>query len=461
MKPPFSRAGLAAAILTVGCALGSTCWAQAGSDTPQSQASLPASGGLVPFSDGFALHGQTTVVDQGHDAFTSPYQGANSLTPKASGRETWDATLFAGVRPWTGAELWINPEIDQGFGLDGTLGVAGFPSGEAYKVGRAIPYFRLQRFFLRQTLDLGGSPAKVDADLNQFAQNDTANRLVFTFGKFAVTDVFDNNKYAHNPKGDFLNWSVIDAGTFDYAADSWGYSAGGAVEWYQGRWALRGGAFLLSNVPNSPYLDTRFSQFQLVGEAEERHTLWGETGRVLLTGFLSRGRMGRYSDAVALAIAHGGRADTALVRHYASRPGVSLDVEQQVSKDLGAFLRLGWANGAYETYEFSDIDGSASGGLSLTGTRWGRAGDVVGLAGVVNVASGALQTYLAAGGLGVLVGDGRLPHPGTERILEAYYDLAVIKGSDVALDYQWIANPGYNQDRGPVSLLSVRLHAQF
>jgi len=409
----------------------------------------------------FAMHIQTTVVDQGHDAFASPYAGANSLSPLAQGRETWDATLFAGIKPWRGAEVWINPEIDQGFGLSDTLGVAGFPSGEAYKVGKADPYFRLQRFFFRQTLDLGGAPTKTDADLNQFAEDHTENRLVITIGKISVGDIFDANDYAHNPKGDFLNWSIIDAGTFDYAADSWGYSAGAVVEWYEGRWTLRGGYFLLSNVPNSPYLDTRFDQFQLLGEMEERHSLFGQAGKLVVTGFMSRGEMGRYDDAIAYAESHGGPVNTALVRHEATRPGISLDLQQAISKDLGGFLRAGWANGDYETYEFSDIDESVSGGLSLKGARWGRSGDTVALAGVVNIASSGLKDYLAAGGLGVLVGDGKLPHPGTERIAETYYDLAAIKGVDVAFDYQWVTNPGYNRDRGPVSVFAIRLHVQY
>jgi high affinity Mn2+ porin len=411
--------------------------------------------------DRFAVHIQTTLVDQGHTGFASPYAGANSLGPVAQGRETWDATIFAGLRPWRGAEIWINPEVDQGFGLSDTLGVAGFPSGEAYKVGKAAPYFRLQRFFIRQTLDLGGAPAKTDGDLNQFDENHTENRIVITVGKMSVGDIFDANDYAHNPKGDFLNWSIIDAGTFDYAADSWGYSAGAVVEWYQGRWTVRGGYFLLSNVPNSPYLDTRFDQFQLLGELEERHSLFGQSGKLLVTGFLSRGEMGRYDDAIAYAAAHGGPVNTALVRHEASRPGISLDLQQAISKDLGGFLRAGWANGDYETYEFSDIDESLSGGLSLKGAKWGRAGDTVGLAGVVNIASSGLKDYLAAGGLGVLVGDGKLPHPGSERIAETYYDIAAFKGADVAFDYQWVTNPGYNRDRGPISVFAIRLHLQY
>jgi high affinity Mn2+ porin len=431
-------------------------------DSVKTPAATPEDSGESGAESGwFALHGQTTFVDQGHDAFTSPYVGPNSLSPYVSGRETWDITLYAGARPWTGAEIWFNGEMDQGFGLNNTLGVAGFPSGEAYKVGAAIPYFRIPRFFFRQTVDLGGGPSKVDADLNQFAQTVTNDRLVFTLGKFGVTDVFDNNKYAHNPRGDFLNWSIIDAGTFDYAAEAWGYSVGGAVEWYEGRWTLRGGAFLLSNVPNSTYIDTRFDQFQMIAEIEERHVFFGEPGKVLVTGFLSRGRMARYSDAIAYAQADGGPPSLAPVRRYAGRPGLSVNFEQQISTDLGGFLRAGWANGAYESYEFSDIDETASGGLSLSGRRWGRLNDTIGLAGVVNAASSPLKAYLAAGGLGILVGDSRLPHPGTERILESYYDLSAFKGSDIALDYQWVTNPGYNQDRGPVSILAVRLHAQF
>jgi high affinity Mn2+ porin len=438
-----------------------TC--QVATSDPAATAAMPSTelGGGPAHQDLFAVHGQTTFVDQGHAAFASPYQGPNSLSPDVSGRETWDITLYAGVRPWSGAEIWINGEMDQGFGLNDTLGVAGFPSGEAYKIGAAIPYFRLPRFFLRQTIDLGGGASEIDPDLNQFAESVTDDRLVFTLGKFGVTDVFDNNKYAHNPRGDFLNWSIIDAGTFDYAAEAWGYSVGGSAEWYKGRWTLRGGAFLLSNVPNSTYIDTRFDQFQLVAEIEERHVLFGEPGKFLVTGFLSRGRMARYSDAIAFAQANGGPPTVEPMRRYAGRPGLSVNLEQQISADLGGFVRAGWANGAYESYEFTDIDETVSGGLSLAGTKWGRSKDTLALAGVINAASSSLQAYLAAGGLGILVGDGRLPHPGTERILESYYDLAVIKGADVALDYQWITNPGYNRDRGPVSLLAIRLHAQF
>lgn len=409
----------------------------------------------------FAIHAQATLVDQGNLAFRSPYLGANSLSPKAKGRETFDATLYLGVKPCRGLELWINPEIDEGFGLQNTLGVAGFPSGEAYKVGRVAPYFRLQRIFLRQTVDLPGVSEKVDADLNQLAGSRSENRLVFTVGKFSVADVFDTNTYANGPRTDFLNWTVINTGTFDYAADSWGYTAGASLEWYEGRWTARGGAFLLSDIPNDVNIDTRFSQFELIAELEERHSLFGQPGKLKVTGYLNRGEMARLNDAVALARVTGGIPNPAAVRHYRGRPGVSLNVEQQVADGVGAFLRAGYADGTYEAYEFTDVDRTVSGGVTVGGKGWRRPDDRVGLAGVVNQASSDRLAFLAAGGLGILIGDGRLPHPGAERIFETYYNAEILKGVHAALDYQWVTNPAYNRDRGPISIFALRLHGQF
>jgi high affinity Mn2+ porin len=409
--------------------------------------------------DWFALHGQTTFLGQYAFPFRAPYHGPHSLDSNA-GRETWDVTFYAGVRLWEGAELWVNPEIDQGFGLSATFGIAGFPSGEAYKVGASVPYARLPRMFVRQTIDLGGETEKLEAGINQFAGSQTADRLVITVGKFSVSDIFDTIGYAHNPREDFMNWSLVDAGTFDYAADAWGYTYGAAVEWYRGNWTLRGGVFDLSIVPNSTDLDPRFGQFQWVGEIEHRHQLWGLPGKVAINGFLSRGRMGRFEDAILLAQITGGPADIAAVRRYNSRGGVSVLAEQQLSSDFGVFARAGWANGNIEPYEFTDIDRTVAAGLSLKGTRWGRPDDTFGLAGIVNGISGVHQAFLNAGGLGILVGDGQLPNPGSEKIIEMYYSFPVFSWR-VTFDYQFVANPAYNRDRGPVSIAGTRLHAQF
>jgi high affinity Mn2+ porin len=416
--------------------------------------------GIAPLeADSWNVHGQTTYVSQYAPPFHAPYGGPNSLASN-SGRETWDATIYVGRRLWRGAELWINPEIDQGYGLSDTLGVAGFTSGEAYKVGYTHPYLRVPRAFIRQTFDLGGAIEKLASGLNQSSGSQTADRVVVTVGKFSVSDLFDTITYAHDPRNDFMNWSLVDAGTFDYAADAWGFTYGAAIEWYQARWTARAGLFDLSIVPNSIELDHRFDQFQIVYELEHRHELIGQPGKVALVGFLSRGKMGSFDDAVALARQTGTAASAADVRRYTSRPGVSLNAEQQVVPDVGIFGRLGWAAGNVEPYEFTDIDRTASAGLSLGGKRWGRDDDTLGLATVVNGISGAHIAYLNAGGLGVLVGDGQLPHPGLERIIETYYRIPLASWQ-VTADYQFIVNPAYNRDRGPVSVFSVRLRTQF
>src|SRR6202167_2069762 len=198
----------------------------------------------------FAIHGQFTYVEQETDSFKAPYAGPNSLSPK-QGRETADLTLYAGARLWSGAEIWINPEIDQGFGLDNTLGVAGFPSGGAYKVGAYHPYFRWPRAFVRQNIDEGGERETVEGVADQLGGSRNVDRWVFTVGKFGVTDIFDTNQYAHDPRSDFLNWAAVDGGAFDYAADAWGYTVGAAAERYIGSWTARVGLFDLSNIPHS------------------------------------------------------------------------------------------------------------------------------------------------------------------------------------------------------------------
>jgi high affinity Mn2+ porin len=410
----------------------------------------------------WAIHGQSTYTQQFQPAYRSPYQGPQSLSPAANGRETLDATLYAGVRPWQGAEIWINPEADQGFGLGNSFGVAGYLSGEAYKLGAADPYYRMARAFFRQTIDLGGAAEKVDPDLNQLGGSQTANRVVLTIGKISVVDIFDTNKYAHDPRNDFLNWSIDDAGTFDYAADAWGTTYGAAAEWYQDRFAGRVGLFDLSSVPNSVHLSVPLlQQSQFVAELEERHRLWDQPGKLKVLYWLSRGNLGSYEDALALAAATGTTPSTAAVRTYRSKYGIVLNLEQQLRPDLGLFARAGWTQGGVEEDDFTDIDQTVSVGLSLAGTRWGRPDDTVGLAGVVNQISRSAKEYLAAGGLGGIIGDGQLSMAGPEQILETYYSYAATSFGKITGDYQFVNNPAYNRQRGPVSVFALRLHAEF
>ncbi len=409
----------------------------------------------------FAVHGQATVVGQGNTPFRAPYDGPNSLNGDGQFRETADLTLYVGVSPWKGFEVWADTEADQGFGLRNTLGAAGFPSAEAYKVGKGTPYIRLQRLLFRQTSNLGGGDDEVDRDVNQLGIHRTKDHLTLTIGKFSVADVFDTNAYAHDPRSDFLNWTAVDLGTFDYAADAWGYTYGGAAELTLGRWTGRAGLFNLSKVPNSVDLETHFRQYQVVGEIERRVTLSGRPGTIRVTGWFMHGNFARLDDAVAYGAAHGTAPDPVPVRRFRDRTGIGVDAEQELTDTLAAFLRAGVGDGDSEAVEFTDIDRSVSGGVRVKGTAWGRPHDEAGIALIANDISAARRRYLAAGGLGILVGDGRLPHPGAELIGEAYYDVTLIGPLHVTADAQLIANPAYNRDRGPVPVFAIRAHAQF
>jgi high affinity Mn2+ porin len=429
--------------------------------SPQGAPVTPAEADEVK-TQTWAYHLQSTFTEQFSPGFPSKYSGPQSLPSYAEGRETIDATAYLGVRPWSGAEIWFDPEIDQGYGLGDSFGVAGFLSGEAYKNGANDPYFLIQRLFLRQTIDMGGEVEKVDPDLNVLGGTQSANRIVITAGKISVVDIFDTNKYAHDPRNDFLNWSVLDAGTFDYVANAWGYTYGGAVEIYRDGFAARFGAFNFPATANGKNIDPRIlSQFQLVGELEESHTVWNQPGKVRVLYFFMRGDQGTYNDALALAAATGATPATTSVRSYRNKDGVVLNVEQQIVEDLGFFLRAGASQGGVEENSFTDIDKTLSTGLSLSGNRWHRDDDTVGAAFVVNTISHAGKDYLAAGGLGGIIGDGALVNSGPEQIFEAYYSAQIVKGLNVTGDYQLVNHPAYNRDRGPVNAIALRLHAQF
>lgn len=408
----------------------------------------------------WSAKGQMTLINQTNAGFGAKYSGDNSLLNTRSSKQTIDTTLYLGLRLWGGAEIYFNPEIDQGFGLSNTLGVAGFPSGEAYKVGAPNPYYKLPRAFLRQTIDLGGESFHMDDQANQMAKNITANNLTLTLGKFSVVDVFDTNSYAHDPRSDFLNWTVVEAGAFDYAADSWGFTQGIALEWTQDWWTLRGGYFALSSKPNSEKIDTQFDQHEWVAEFEERHQLAERPGKLKWLSFVNQGYMGLYGDALTLSNLDGNSIDISSVRKLNKRSGWSLNFEQEMTDDLGIFLRYSQNDGAKEAFDFTEVNQSLSTGFVLKGTTWKRHNDSLGFAWVDNRLSADAQSYFKAGGMGILIGDGGLNYA-QEMITEVFYNLVFNDTISTALDYQNIKNPAYNQDRGPVNILGVRIHASF
>ena len=433
--------------------------------TPQTDASTAATAPNPPPSEqDYAIHEQATLTEQFHPGFHAAYSGPNSLDSGRRGDETFDATVFGGVRPWAGAEIWVNAEIDQGFGLSNTLGVADFPSAEGYKVGEQDPYVRVPRLFLRQTIDLGGAAQAVSSDLNQLGGAQTANRIVLTVGKFSVTDIFDTNKYAHDSRNDFLNWAVIDGGAFDYAADAWGYTYGVAGEWYQDWWALRTGIADGSVAPNSRALEFPLGrQFQLLAEAEARYTLLGQDSKVKVLGFQTRAQLGTFSALEQFYSANPTATilDAGPARRLRNKFGAEINLEQPITNQLGAFLRASFNDGRTEAYDFSDINRSLAAGFSLAGKSWGRPDDTAGAALVVSNISKAQKDYLADGFLGVLIGDGKLLNAGPEQVFETYYSFTVRAGINITADYQLINHPAYNVDRGPANILGARFHLQF
>lgn len=412
-------------------------------------------------ADWYSLHVQTTFTAMGHSSFHSLRpDGQNSMMSKAQDAETWDATLFAGVRLGQ-VELYFNPEMDQGFGPSNTLGMAGYVSGEAYKVGQYAPYYRTPRLFGRYVLGLGGESQTVEDGPNQLAGTRDADNITFTFGKFGVTDIFDTNAYAHDPRADFLNWSVISSGAFDYAAEAWGYTYGAAAEWTEDWWTLRAGFFDMSRQPNTRYLDRGFTNNQSVVEAEERHELWGQPGKLKIMAYMTNAKMASYADAVAWGLANGQTPDVSKVRRYELRPGGGVNAEQQITPGVGAFLKASMNDGRYEAFDFTEINQSLTAGLAVSGSHWGRDDDTFGLAGVINGISGDAQRYFRQGGMGILIGDGSLPSYGFEQIIEIYYKATLVQGVALTADYQHVENPAYNATRGPIDFWGVRMHAEY
>ena len=407
------------------------------------------------------VHGQLTYIEQGYPAFRSPYQGANSLTGGSQIQNTISATAFVGYRPWDGTEIYVNPELMQGFGLSETLGVAGFPNGEAQKADFPIPRIDIARVFVRQTFGLGGDQETIEDGPNQLEGKQAISRITITAGRFAVIDLFDGNSYSHDPRVDFLNWNMYCCGSYDLTMDKISYTWGAAVELNQKNWAIRGGYFLVPTVSNVNTFDTQVAEHgEYIGELELRYSLFAQPGKLRLMGWTNIANMGSYAEALAMPVSTPNYPDITQTRQVRTNYGFVVNLEQAITSELGIFSRASWSPGLVEIIGWTDCDESLSFGTVLKGTAWGRPDDKIGAGGVVEGLSPIARAYFAAGGLGVLIGDGQLNYR-PERIFEAYYAYSLNKWATLTFDYQFIDNPGYNADRGPVSVFSGRLHAQF
>jgi high affinity Mn2+ porin len=429
-------------------------WANAGSAGWTGDTRLLASGD-------WNVHGQLTYVQQAYGGFHSPYSGMNSLYGGGQSKNTTSATAFVGLRPWEGTEIYLNPELMQGSGLSDTFGVAGFPNGEAFKSGFPIPRFNMARMFVRQTFGLGGEQEMMEDGPNQLPGKEDISRITVTAGKLAVTDLFLGNAYAYDPRVSFLNWNIYGGGSYDWAMDKIGYDWGAIVELNQKWWALRTGYVLIPVQSNVNQFDTHIGgRGQYAAELELRYSLFSQPGKTRLLGWMSRGWMGKYTDAVAEDPSTPNYPDITLTRQVRDSYGFLLSLEQAITRDLGVFSRTSWSSGLTEIMSMTDCDESFSLGTVLKGAAWGRPDDRIAIAGVIEGLSPAARAYFAAGGMGILIGDGALNYR-PEKVLEAYYAYSVSRWSVLTFDYQFIADPAYNADRGPVSVYSLRFHAEF
>jgi hypothetical protein len=408
---------------------------------------------------------QTTYVWQMHPGFAAPCpnsDGPHSLKSQHETGYTLTATLYLGHRLWQGAELFFNPEVLQSTTMSDLHGLGGLTNGENQKAADATARLYSARAFVRQTIPLGGSEALVEASANQFGGPASSRRLVVTVGQMALIDIFDNNAFAHDPRSQFFNWALMAGGASDYAADARGYTVGFAVEYYRDDWAFRFGHFAQPKQSNGLALDYRlWAHFGENLEVEHQHTLWGRKGSVRLTPFLNYARMGGFSDALAYSASNGGSTPAlADVRRDRAKLGFAIGLDQELTRDAGLFGRYSWNDGRTETYAFAEIDRSLTVGLAIRGRRWFRPRDTIGAAFAQDSLSDAHRDYLAAGGLGNFLGDGWLNYR-SERVIEAYYSLNAFAGLWLTLDGQYLTNPGYNADRGPVKFVGCRLHLEY
>ncbi len=405
---------------------------------------------------------QATYVWQLKPSFPAAYSGPNSLSGDREKSYSFTATAAWGFRPWSTGELYFDPEVAQGVPLSDLTGLGGFTNGEMARASGSNPTFYRARLFLRQTWAMGGDKEQVESDVNRLAGTLDKRRIVLTAGNFSILDIFDNNAYSHDPRRQFLNWAFLTHGAYDYAGDSRGYTWGAAVEYFHDDWAVRAGRFAQPKEPNQLALDSRiFDHYGDQIEIERAHTLGNQPGTVRVLAYRNRAVMSRFDDALDFAARTGTVPDINAVRTGEQvKTGIGINLEQAVSGDVGVFSRAMWADGQTETYAFTEIDRSLSVGVLTRGSAWGREQDTVGFALARNELSHAHRDYLAAGGLGFFIGDGKLNYR-PEDIAEIFYSLGVFRSTWATLDAQRIRNPAYNTDRGPVDVATIRLHAEF
>ncbi len=408
------------------------------------------------------LFHQATSIGQYHGTFPSPYSGPFSLQDAVERDVSLTTTLFFGVRLEKNTILYFNPEIAGGRGFSGVDGLANSSNGELPRVASATPKPYIARLYVTHDFALGDEMEPSESGENQLAGQRPVNRYTLTAGRFTVTDFFDNNRYSHDPRTQFMGWAVMYNGAWDYPADVRGYTWGWVHELHGRSWSLRYASAAMPRVANGLRFDRRLLRNRGdVFEGEYRYTLRKHPGAIRLLNYENHANAGNYAEAIRKAQPGGGPPIViATRRNGVLKYGFGFNMEQEITKDLGLFARLGWNDGKTESFAFTAIDRLATGGVSLTGPRWGRPFDTVATELTAAGLSGVHALYLTRGGNDFLIGDGGLRY-GPEYISETYYSARVFPGFFASLDLEHVSNPAYNRDRGPVWIFSLRLHMEF
>ena len=398
--------------------------------------------------------------------FHSPYQGPHSLT--FHNNEEQDTThtygVYLGSQLARNLQLYVDTELFQGFGVSDGQGLAGYVNGDVIRAGSSnlpkVPY--LARYYLRYFVPLSSETEKVERCMDQLPGEQPVSRFEIKFGRLALTDDFDQNRYANNNRAQFMNYDFMFNTAWDYAADTRGYSVGAVASLFEPRWKLAFGVFMLPNTQNGAQFD--YWDTQEFGYNLELTVKPNNAGTVVrLLTYYNQGRMGDYDQALALGQATRTVPDILLVEETGGRKyGFGVNFEQPLADDgeTGIFGRLGWNDGNHESWEYVESDRHASLGAQISGVHWCRPDDRVGVAYGVNGLSEPHRDYLEAGGIGMLLGDGKLNY-GLEQAMEIYYRIPVGRYVQISPDFQFIQNPGYNKDRGPCEVYGVRLHLAY
>lgn len=410
----------------------------------------------------WSIHFQGTSVSQVNSRFNSPYQGDNSFLPNEPIRTSFTSTLYLGYKASKHTYIVFNPEVAGGKGLSKTLGIAGFTNGETYRVGNPALQPFIARLYIEQRYPLSTVLENVEDDVNQIQKNTNRDYVSIIIGKFSIPDFFDDLPYNNDPRTQYLNWALFGSGAWDYPANTRGYTIGAVIQYNKKDWSLKAALTTVPTEANGPDLQFKFGKAMgSVVEWSKRNFIRNKpshTSQIHVGIYLNNAQMGNYNQSIKNA--GSGVPDITDSRLYGR---VKWGIYSGFNSDFGTlhhYINASWSDGKNESWAFTEIDRSVTTGFQFDGIRWKRKNDRLAIAYVANFLSKPHQNYLANGGYGFIIGDGKLNY-GSEQIIEAYYSINLFKHFYITPDYQFVMNPGYNKDRGPVHIFALRMHVAF